>query len=381
MNTDKLIKVELVNLDEITKKSLGYFLNSNLCTHAIMTDNSMNTNLYIIDICQGYDINFIRFLNARLQYIIILHMGETKGIEEKKNVLFLQKPINTKKLNLLLRIAQNNIKNCNPIDQLETDQNKQKKKTIKSKEVTHTSLFRAVARGVEKDIHQNFDAQKFVGFNKDISLNDLPANQIFLTKNIYLFHFLIKAQNLAKTNQANILISISHNTIVYDIKNKLFLFSYDSQKLRYLQSIQIIDTVDFSCINSVQLKKFDHHGKIQADQFIWQSTIQASKGRIPKDTDLTANVKMLAWPNFSHLQIFQYAIQISAVWSKYSLSLIETAKQLNIPQRYVFTLYCAMNTMGYVKIDTKSTKQTKIILNSESNKSTLFSRIISHIFK
>jgi len=81
------------------------------------------------------------------------------------------------------------------------------------------------------------------------------------------------------------------------------------------------------------------------------------------------------------LQIFRYAIQISAVWSRNKMSLIETAKQLKIPQRYVFTLYCAMRSLGYASIENHNNIPEPATTIIQTSNSSLFTKILSHIFK
>ncbi len=86
---------------------------------------------------------------------------------------------------------------------------------------------------------------------------------------------------------------------------------------------------------------------------------------------------MRCWPNFTKLLVFRYAVQITSAWSRNNLSLLATAKQLQIPQRYVFTLYNAMHSIGCVD----TSKEIKIDSKIRGESQTVFSRILSHIFK
>jgi len=89
--------------------------------------------------------------------------------------------------------------------------------------------------------------------------------------------------------------------------------------------------------------KFDHD---PLDAFLWQIALWTSRGRIRDDVDLKKPVFLTHWPNFTRLTVTPHALRIAALWVRQPYGLFETAKILQIPQRYVFAFYCAAQAIG-----------------------------------
>jgi hypothetical protein len=85
-----------------------------------------------------------------------------------------------------------------------------------------------------------------------------------------------------------------------------------------------------------------------SETMLWTVSLWASRGRVPKGTDLNALVTLSCWPSFSRLLIPPHAMQIAALWTTRPLSLMQTAKLLAIPHRYVFALYSACLALGLI---------------------------------
>jgi len=84
-------------------------------------------------------------------------------------------------------------------------------------------------------------------------------------------------------------------------------------------------------------------------QVLWLATLWASRGRVPRGTDPDAPVRFRHWPNFTRLLIPPHAMQIAALWMREPVSLIDTARMLGIPYRYVFTMYSGCVALGLVE--------------------------------
>lgn len=84
-------------------------------------------------------------------------------------------------------------------------------------------------------------------------------------------------------------------------------------------------------------------------QVLWLATLWASRGRVPRGTDPDAPVRFRHWPNFTRLLIPPHAMQIAALWTREPVSLIDTARMLGIPYRYVFTMYSGCVALGLVE--------------------------------
>lgn len=85
-----------------------------------------------------------------------------------------------------------------------------------------------------------------------------------------------------------------------------------------------------------------------SETVLWMVSLWASRGRVPKGTDLDAPVSLANWPCFSRLLVPPHSMQIASLWTSSPQSLVQTAKMLAIPHRYVFSLYSACQTLGLV---------------------------------
>jgi hypothetical protein len=86
-----------------------------------------------------------------------------------------------------------------------------------------------------------------------------------------------------------------------------------------------------------------------SETMLWVISLWASRGRVPTGTDLDAPVSLVSWPCFSRLLIPPHGIQVTALWTTRPQSLMQTAKLLAIPHRYVFGLYSACLALGLIE--------------------------------
>lgn len=100
--------------------------------------------------------------------------------------------------------------------------------------------------------------------------------------------------------------------------------------------------------------------------FLWQLSLWASRGRLPDGTDITQPVYLRHWPNFTRMTITPHAMAITALWANEPHTLIETARTLKIPQRYVFAFYSAASTLQLIETD--ATKRTHAAIPQQTLK-------------
>ncbi len=82
------------------------------------------------------------------------------------------------------------------------------------------------------------------------------------------------------------------------------------------------------------------------DSFKWIIALWCSRGRVPEGVDVTQPVYLRQWPNLTRLELIPHAVQIASLIYKHPRSLIDTAKQLDIEQRYVFAFFSACKSIG-----------------------------------
>ena len=382
MNRPNIANIVLSNLDTLTENTLAYFINSNLCQNAKLALSQNNIHIYVLDLDRKYDENLIQNVELHQQHIIGIHLdSEQKPLSNRMTLV--KKPLNVTELTKAIdKIHQELFEPQDlPTPKIETKTKHLTK--IKHKDQTHRNLYNAIDEEKnEDDIHLRYKAQRYVGNHKDVDPQKDDLQKLYIKAENYFFSYLLEALSAGQSNKSAIGIKTSLGTMHYHYKENLISHDIEKNKLKLLQTTPLINQASkFFLKSSPPLKKH----VVDAISFAWDTVILTSKGRLPENTSLIKPVILLVWPNFTKLRIFRHAIPITAVWSRQRISLVETAKLLDIPQRYVFSLYSAMNALGYAKIgefEDEITIKTKAIkpLPQQKN-SNLFSKIMSHIFK
>ena len=97
------------------------------------------------------------------------------------------------------------------------------------------------------------------------------------------------------------------------------------------------------------------------ESFIWTSSLLTSRGKLPKNTDVTKNICLKKKIDLSHLEPIPYLAEINALLSRNPESLLETAEKLGIPQRYVFAFYFAALNLDMIEFSKSTTTKKSII--------------------
>ncbi len=391
------LKISLNNLDDITQNTLKFFFKSNLCEKAELNINDDNANVLIIDLDRQYNKEIIPNLKKNNQFVIFLHNEMNTPLSEE-NTYNVTKPVQVKYLKQQLSFIAQRI---NDIEESNDDPYKDNKnsfaatsKHIQSKpssqslglinNKSHTQNFKnnhlnmALKNSTDSSTLNQYKAHKHVGSNRDINLdNPEELNKIYHNPKKYLYHYLVQAVKLGKDNKSDVLIKTLFGSLFFDYKSQVLFHSFDNAKMRYFKSSPLFIETKIVKTSLSEKEKKDYSISQNAESLIWQSAIGASKGRLPLGTSLTQTIEMTSWPNFSRLLIFRYVIQIAAAWSTHHMSLLDTASQLKIPQRYIFTLYNAMLAIESAKINNVIDNTKKI---NRDKKKSVFSKILSHIF-
>ncbi len=391
------LKISLNNLDTITQNTLKFFFKSKLCEKAELFINDDNANVLIIDLDRHYNKEIIPNLKKNNQYVIFLHNEMNTPISEE-NTYNVTKPVQVKYLKQQISFISQRI-NDTEKDDIVSGKENTKSITTTAKHVhskpssqpfglinnkSDTQNFKnnhldmALKKSTESSTLNQYKAHKHVGSNRDINPdNPEELKKIYHNPKKYLYHHLVQAVKLGKNNKTDILIKTLFGNLYFDYNSQNILHSFNKAKMRYFRSSPLFIETKIVKNSLSEKSKKEYTISQNAESLIWQSAINASKGRVPLGTSLTQTIEMTSWPNFSRLLIFRYVIQIAAAWSTHHMSLLDTASQLKIPQRYIFTLYNAMLAIESANINNVINNTTK--LNSDKRKS-VFSKILSHIF-
>ena len=183
--------------------------------------------------------------------------------------------------------------------------------------------------------------QAFVGTSPDIDPND-PARlaKIYYNPEHYLQGHMQQALNLSRRHNKNVAIEGPWPAI--DLMTDPHRVMVDAGERQLRPYCTVPDAT-----LEVPLRTHDHNKPATGRReypvyaFLWQLALWASRGRLPAGTDLAQPIYLRRWPNFTRLVVTPYALAIAALWAEQPRSLIDTARTLNIPQRYVFAFYSA----------------------------------------
>jgi hypothetical protein len=233
----------------------------------------------------------------------------------------------------------------------------------------------------EEILHQ------YCGYALDIN-PDEEIEKIYYDPSQYLQGFFEKAIVVSQQfDQGGILIEGLYKPVIFVYKTNKILCSCEvtDSNLRTMTLLPL----SHSNLRMTTLNKTDFEQYITThqllfkplDKFLWQVALWTARGRVPKGIDLHKNIVLLQWPNFTRLIVTPYALKISALWMEQPSSLLETAKILKIPQRYVFAFFSAATALKLAFVDrrTKSRSPQQLSTRTPNTKRSLFQRILARL--
>ena len=231
----------------------------------------------------------------------------------------------------------------------------------------------------EESIHQ------FCGYSQDYNLNSSPEiEKIYYNPEQYLQGFFEKAFAAGqRLEQGGILIEGLYTPVIFLPQQNQLLCGCElgSSKLRTMTLLPLgrnrLHMANLSETEIIHYLSVYQLSGQPLENFLWRVALWTARGRIPKGTDLHKDVILLHWPNFTRLVVTPYALKISALWITQPHSLLETARVLNIPQRYVFAFYSAAHALKLALVDRRSTPRTAKLTPNE--KRGLFQRILARL--
>ncbi len=188
--------------------------------------------------------------------------------------------------------------------------------------------------------------QAFIGMAPDIDPQDpSQTGKIYYNPEHYLQGHLQQALNLAVSHNRNVAIEGPWPAMELLIEQRKVRVAVEERHLRPHCTLP-------DATLEVRLQQFDDGGRLDDGSqtyalpaLFWKVALWASRGRLPMGTSLSQPIYLRRWPNFTRLEVTPYAVAIAALWVEQPRSLIDTAKHLQIPQRYVFAFYSAARSL------------------------------------
>ncbi|NOY73616.1 MAG: hypothetical protein GXP14_14835 [Gammaproteobacteria bacterium] len=242
-----------------------------------------------------------------------------------------------------------------------------------------TTQAKAVS-GVHRMINQQKQENKTpVNIDDSESLYYQPAD--------YLQGYLQAKIQCAKQEKTYFKLNFRENSmIIIDPVQQMIYIDLPTMLLKQISQIsrQMLEIysekISETQLNDIKVK----HSKIQVyrlEKFLWDLTYLTANGRVPQDTNLSQQVFLQHWPNFTRLTKTPSAMRISALLVKHTCLLSSIPTILRIPEYEVFNFYSAANVIGLTG-QTKCTDNTYIALTTKPEahkKRNILSALLSHL--
>lgn len=185
------------------------------------------------------------------------------------------------------------------------------------------------------------------------------------------------------------IVALKDKEQLYRIKYEDLIIVIDHEKNSIYCNMDVTsDEYSVLCFNKIEPEKLKIHdldyseerlyrSKIEKnggrshnmESFIWLMSLLTSRGRLPKNTNITKKVGLKAWPNLTRVESIPHAMHMAAVFSKHPGTLLEISGWLNIQQRYVFAFYNAALHLDMIELDSSKLKKPGKSLNKKGGNS------------
>lgn len=212
--------------------------------------------------------------------------------------------------------------------------------------------------------------EDFVGNNADIDIN-IPEqlSNAFYSPDKLLQNTIMQACIKSQESEQIVQLNVMNHAFYFDAKEQKVHSSVGPAVIRPLCVVNINEHISY-CIkpdsfrdslnsifqasgNNTSKKAMEKHSW-SMPAFIWLITLWCSRGRVPEGMDLSQPVYLKQWPNLTRLKTIPHAIRIAALIYDQPQTLIETARQLGIKQRYVFAFFSACKSTGLSDISSRN---------------------------
>ncbi|MDX2503798.1 MAG: hypothetical protein QNL62_04895 [Gammaproteobacteria bacterium] len=393
--------ISFLGVDERSKSAYQFFFAGLKKLQCQMLDDYTKAQICLLD-KDSYDIQqqYETLLhNYPDKYILLLSLEEQACTHKK--TFFIKKPVkrdaleeSLKKIfHLLSADHEGDVEQANSLEKTSPDTAAEKSSQTAEKNVSHNSYTKIIVSGEDsvKAVENTQDntlvtikknqkvstanagkllraenEQHFVGEQPNIDINNPEQLQkVFYEPNKLLPAIVEQACNKSRK---------SEQIIELNVSNLIFYFDYQEQKvystmgpgiIRPLCLIHHENNIKYSAkgksfrnqLHAISQsnknktkKKTQEKQSWNMESFMWLITLWSSRGRVPQGTDLTQPVYLMQWPNLTRLASIPHAVRIAALLYAQPRTLIDTAKQLGIEQRYVFAFYSACKAIGLANI-------------------------------
>jgi hypothetical protein len=204
---------------------------------------------------------------------------------------------------------------------------------------------------------EKHDEELLCGTREDASPADLASSSALrYDPNQYLIAALKEAYLVSAKWRVPTQFDLPEGAVVVDtLQNHIYL-GFDPAKLTQLYGLRMTKRPKTRVVSAGDFAKmrprFESSGAVlRADALLWRAAMETAGGRLPTGVNPDKPVYLKHWPNMTRLQRTPHSLRIAAAWAIKGASISETARVLNIPQRYIFAFYNAALELDLVTED------------------------------
>ena len=385
----RAIKILLLGFDTRVIKAFELFFLTK-CNEQFLIETLNNTApIAVIDFDIFHNKEKIEAIRKDNPEIIIFALSLIEQSEVIENIFFIKKPINYLDLKKELLNAKKSIENGQPLKR-----NKNRKRANSLQPINESLNRNKKVNGrITKSRSYNENEERvsskqtvfshstsaantlskqeesyFIGNNKDVDLSNPQEllSIVYSTKH-RMQRVVLKAVKQARRAKMPVhIIYLGFEFVVEPIQDIIYSVAGNS----ILRPLCLLDSKNIEKFNLVTgtLKVdelFSSKGlatkkiiETKIDAFLWKVALWSSRGRMPNTMDVNTPAFLMEWPNLTRLDNFPQAMRIAAYLIKQPCKLGDVAKNLDIPQRYVFSFFSAAHAIGIAGISLRKVDST-----------------------
>ncbi len=194
----------------------------------------------------------------------------------------------------------------------------------------------------------------YVGSMPDVDLDDPQAlTAIYYVPELFLQGEIARALAHAREIHRPVRLDDASGTALYlDPLGGSAYQVRSANALRALAQLPTRGTVRMNRVEPADATQLAGLDSRPLEALEWDVALWASRGRLPRGTQLDHPVRLRCWPNLTRLAVPPEAMRIAGLWSRGNVSLRDTVATLGVPQRYVFAFFSACHALGLVELVT-----------------------------
>lgn len=221
----------------------------------------------------------------------------------------------------------------------------------------------------------------------DTTPDNLQRNRHIFDANQYLLGPLMQAAQQAKQTGQVFQVFITRQHYILLQPQPYYAFSsldiHGAEFANLCTNANMLNQVHIHTPNAAEQAQLDAYTQqhpthlYDLEACLWTTALLTSGGRLSPLYEPTQTYRLKHWPNLTRLESIPHVMSIAALWNQQVATPFDIAKQLGIPQRYVFAFHSAAS---YLQLLHREQAAPKPNPTTEPKKNRgLFSRLLKRL--